>query len=58
MGIGFLAMLAGILNINQELYEAAYIDGMKSKLQEILYYHPIDETSNVIWCCHEFSCDL
>jgi multiple sugar transport system permease protein len=37
MGIGFLAMLAGILNINQELYEAAYIDGMKSKLQEIFY---------------------
>ena len=37
MGIGFLAMLAGVLNINQELYEAAYIDGIKNRTQEILY---------------------
>lgn len=37
MGIGFLAMLAGVLNINQELYEAAAIDGMNSKLQEIFF---------------------
>jgi multiple sugar transport system permease protein len=37
MGVGFLAMLAGVLNINPELYEAAYIDGMKSRLQEIVY---------------------
>lgn len=37
MGIGFLAMLAGILNINQELYEAAYIDGLRNRLQEIYY---------------------
>ncbi len=37
MGIGFLAMLAGVLNINQELYEAAYIDGMKNKFQEIFF---------------------
>lgn len=37
MGIGFLAMLAGVLNINQELYEAAYIDGMSNKLQEIFF---------------------
>jgi multiple sugar transport system permease protein len=37
MGIGFLAMLAGVLNINQELYEAAYVDGMKNKFQEIFY---------------------
>ncbi|MBN2505037.1 MAG: sugar ABC transporter permease [Bacilli bacterium] len=37
MGVGFLAMLAGILNIDQELYEAAYIDGMKSRFQEIFY---------------------
>ena len=34
---GFDAMLAGILNVNQELYEAARIDGMKSRLQEIWY---------------------
>ena len=37
MGIGFLAMLAGILNVDQELYEAAYIDGLKSRFQEIYY---------------------
>ncbi len=37
MGIGFLAMLSGILNINRELYEAAYVDGMKNRFQEIIY---------------------
>jgi multiple sugar transport system permease protein len=37
MGVGFLAMLAGILNVNNELYEAGRIDGMKSRLQEIWY---------------------
>ena len=37
MSVGFLAMLSGILNINKELYEAAYIDGMKSRFQEIFY---------------------
>ncbi len=37
MGIGFLSMLAGILNINREMYEAAYIDGIKNRLQEIFY---------------------
>ncbi len=37
MSVGFLAMLSGILNINKELYEAAYIEGMKSRFQEIFY---------------------
>ena len=37
MGIGFLAMLSGILNINKEIYEAAYIDGLKNRWQEIFY---------------------
>lgn len=37
MGIGFLAMLAGILNINEELYEAAYMDGIRNRFQEIIY---------------------
>lgn len=37
MGIGFLSMLAGILNVNKELYEAAYIDGVRNRLQEIIY---------------------
>lgn len=37
MGIGFLAMLAGILEINPELYEAAAMDGMSSRWQEIFF---------------------
>ena len=37
MGVGFLAMLAGILEINPELYEAAAIDGMSSRWQEIFF---------------------
>jgi multiple sugar transport system permease protein len=37
MSVGFLAMLSGILNVNRELYEAAYVDGMKSRWQEIFY---------------------
>lgn len=37
MGVGFLAMLSGILNVDPQLYEAAYMDGMKSRFQEIMY---------------------
>lgn len=37
MSVGFLAMLSGILNIDKDLYEAAYVDGMKSRWQEIFY---------------------
>lgn len=37
MGVGFLAMLSGVLNINKEIYEAGYIDGIKNRFQEILY---------------------
>jgi multiple sugar transport system permease protein len=37
MGIGFLAMLAGILEVSPELYEAAAIDGLSSRVQEIFY---------------------
>lgn len=37
MGIGFLSMLAGILNVDKELYEAAYIDGIKNRFQEVIY---------------------
>lgn len=37
MGVGFLSMLAGILNINQELYEAGYIDGIRNRFQEIVH---------------------
>ena len=37
MGIGFLAMPSGVLNISPELYEAGYIDGIKNRFQEIIY---------------------
>jgi len=37
MGIGFLAMLAGILNVNTELYEAGAIDGIRNRIQEVMY---------------------
>lgn len=37
MGVGFLAMLAGILEVNPELYEAGAIDGISSRVQEIFY---------------------
>lgn len=37
MGVGFLAMLAGILEVNPELYEAAALDGIKNRFQEIMY---------------------
>ena len=37
MGIGFLSMISGILNINREIYEAAYIDGLRNRFQEIVH---------------------
>ncbi|GBF75701.1 ABC transporter permease [Paenibacillus sp. 598K] len=37
MGVGFLAMLAGIQSVDKTLYEAGKIDGIKSRLQEIWY---------------------
>lgn len=37
LGAGFLALSAGFRNIDKNLYEAAYIDGMDSKWQELVY---------------------
>ncbi len=37
MGIGFLSMIAGILNSDETLYEAAAIDGIKNRFQEMIY---------------------
>jgi multiple sugar transport system permease protein len=37
MGVGFLAMLAGILEINPEIYEAGSLDGISNGFQEIVY---------------------
>lgn len=36
MGVGFLAMLAGILQVNPELYEAGALDGINNRFQEIV----------------------
>lgn len=37
MGLGFLSMLSGILNVDPELYEAGKLDGIKNRVQECLY---------------------
>ncbi len=37
LGAGFLALSAGFRNIDRNLYEAAYIDGMDSRWQELVY---------------------
>jgi len=37
MGAGFLAMIAGLRNVDHELYEAGAIDGVKSRWQELWY---------------------
>lgn len=37
MGTGFLVFLAGFQNISKELYEAAAVDGVKNKFQELFY---------------------
>ncbi|MCR5100271.1 MAG: sugar ABC transporter permease [Butyrivibrio sp.] len=37
MGIGFLSMIAGILNSDESLYEAAAIDGVHNRFQEMIY---------------------
>lgn len=37
MGVGFLSILSGITNVNKELYEAARVDGIKNRWQEIIY---------------------
>ncbi len=34
MGVGFLSMISGILNSNEELYEAAAIDGIKNRFRK------------------------
>lgn len=36
-GVGFLAMLAGIMNADEELYEAGAIDGIKNRFQQLIY---------------------
>lgn len=37
MGVGFLAILAGLSTVNPELYEAGKMDGIKNRLYEVFY---------------------
>lgn len=37
MGVGFLALLAGVLNVPVDQYEAGAIDGVKNRFQEMMY---------------------
>ena len=37
MGVGFLSIFSGITNVNKELYEASYVDGVSNRWQEITY---------------------
>lgn len=37
MGNGFLAFLAGFQNMSEEVFEAGRIDGIRNKLQELIY---------------------
>ena len=37
MGTGFLSFIAGLQNVDQSLYEAGYMDGVKNRFQELWY---------------------
>lgn len=37
MGVGFLAFIAGFQNVDRSLYEAAAVDGIKNRFQELWY---------------------
>lgn len=37
MGSGFLSFVAGLKNVDQQLYEAAALDGMRNRWQELWY---------------------
>ena len=37
MGTGFLSFIAGLQNVDQTLYEAGYMDGIKNRFQELWY---------------------
>ncbi len=37
MGTGFLSFIAGLQNVDQSLYEAGYMDGVRNRFQELWY---------------------
>ncbi|MGI6541598.1 MAG: carbohydrate ABC transporter permease [Limnochordia bacterium] len=47
MGAGFLSFLAGLQNMNEELYEAGRMDGIRNRLQEVWYITSADDETAV-----------
>ncbi len=37
MGTGFLSFIAGLQNVNRDMYEAGYMDGVRNRFQELWY---------------------
>lgn len=37
MGVGFLAFVAGVTNVDKNLYEAGYVDGIRNRWQELWF---------------------
>ena len=49
MGVGFLSMMAGVLNIDAEIYEAGYIDGVPEPFPgDSLHHRPLHETPDAV----------
>ena len=48
MGISFLANIAGLQNVNSEMYEAGVIDGITNRWQEV-WYITLPEEHAVVW---------
>lgn len=47
MGVSFLANISGLQNVNQEMYEAGTIDGIRNRWQE-LYYITLPSMSHIL----------
>ena len=47
MGVSFLANIAGVQNVNTEMYEAGAIDGIRSRWQE-LWYITLPSMKNIL----------
>ncbi len=47
MGVSFLANISGLQNVNEEMYEAGAIDGIRNRWQE-LWYITLPSMSNIL----------
>ena len=55
LGTSFLAFIAGFQGINHDMYEAAAIDGIKNRWQELWYVYPPEyEASAYVRCGHGY----